>query len=236
MIDSPMILLRSHSLLWRRICLEKQIGRLVVSLFVFIIAASSLYGIVLAGWRSPRLSLYVAVKLPALLIGTTTLVMLLNWIVATVATSGMTFRQVVAVTYSAMGIACWVLLSLVPITLFFTYGVASYEGTMAEQRLTHNYLLLMHISLIAFAGVAGNSALRRGLGEVVAPTCPATAIYWGWIAAFALVGCQLSWILRPFVGSPFFEVEFMRTNALDHNFFEFVLIDVLPYAMKGGGG
>lgn len=236
MIDSPMILLRSHAPLWHRICSEEQISRLVASLFFFIVGVSALYGVVLAGWRSPTLSLYVAIKLPVLLIGTTTLVMLLNWIVATLAGSGMTFRQVVAVTYSAMGIACWVLLSLVPVTLFFTYGVASYEGSVAEQRLTHNYLLLMHISLIAFAGVAGNSALRRGLREVVASTCPPATIYWGWIVAFALVGCQLSWILRPFVGSPFFEVEFMRANALDHNFFEFVFIDVLPYVMKGGAG
>ena len=36
-------------------------------------------GVVLAGWRSPRLALYVAVKLPLLMLGTTGLVMILNW-------------------------------------------------------------------------------------------------------------------------------------------------------------
>jgi hypothetical protein len=48
------------------------------------------------------------------------------------------------------------------------------------------------------------------------------------------VGSQLSWMLRPFVGSPFHEVRFLRPDALERNFVEFVLKDVLPYVLKGG--
>jgi hypothetical protein len=181
------------------------------------------------------LALYVAVKLPILLLGTTSLVMLLNWIFATFLGSGLIFKQVVAITYGAIGVACWILLSLIPVTLFFTFGVASYEGTHDELRLTHNYLLMTHIILIAFAGVAGNAALRQGLRHVVAPTCSISKIYWSWLLSFAIVGCQLSWILRPFIGSPFYGIEFMRPDALERNFFEFIFTDVLPYVLTGGG-
>jgi hypothetical protein len=50
-----------------------------------------------------------------------------------------------------------------------------------------------------------------------------------WLAAFAFVGCQMSWILRPFVGSPFYPVVFMRPDCLQRNFYEFLLTEVLPF-------
>jgi len=228
------MLLRARGEFWRKISANSGVADIVFSMLVFIIVSSAAYGSVLAGWRSPVLAGYVAVKFPVLLIGTTSLVMVLNWMFATVAGSGLSFRQVMAITYGAMGVACWILLSLIPVTLFFTFGVASDRGSHEELRFTHNCLLLTHVTLIALAGVAGNSALRQGLREVIVPTCSPRKIYWGWIVSFALVGCQLSWMLRPFVGSPFFDVAFIRPDALDRNFFEFLFIEVLPYVFKGG--
>jgi hypothetical protein len=230
-----MLLLRSRPEFWHLVSSGESTADLVLPLIPFIVASSAAYGAVLAGWRSATLALYVAVKLPMLLLGTTSLVMLLNWISARLLGSGLSFRQVVAVTYGAMGVACWILIGLVPVTLFFTFGVASCEGDPRQLRLTHNGLLLTHIVLIAFAGVAGNAALRQGLREVVAPGCSPRRVYASWLLSFALVGCQLSWILRPFVGSPFYEVQFMRPNALERNFFEFVFGEVLPNVLQGGG-
>jgi hypothetical protein len=236
-IDAPhpaMLLLRARPRFWARIGENRGLWRLTLSLLPLILVSSAAHGAVLAGWRSGLLSLYVAAKLPILLIGTTSLVMLLNWMFAAACGSGLSFKQVVAVTYGAMGVACWILAGLLPVTAFMTFAVASAEGTAAELRFTHNCLLLTHIALIACAGVAGNAALRQGLAGVVPPKCSCRRIYWSWILAFALVGTELSWILRPFVGSPFYAVEFMRPDALDRNFFEFVLGDVVPYVLKGG--
>jgi hypothetical protein len=229
-----LLLLRHRDRFWERVAGGDHLGRLVLSLVPFVALSSAAYGAVLAGWRSPLLALYVAVKFPLLLFGTTSLVMLLNWMVATAGGSGLNLKQVVAVTYGAMGIACWILLSLVPVTALFTFGVASATGTHEELRLTHNCLLLTHIAFIAFAGFAGNAALRQGLAAAVRPGCSPDRIYAGWIVSFAIVGCQLSWILRPFVGSPFYGVAFMRPDALSRNFFEFVLGEVLPNVLRGG--
>ena len=234
MFNSAWQLLRARSTFWERVQDQGGIHRLIGSLALFIAVASAAYGAAMAGWRSPRLALYVAIKLPVLLLGTTSLVMMLNWIAATFLGSGLSFRQVVAVTYGAMAVACWILLGLIPVTLFFTFGVASSEGSHEALRLTHNMLLLTHIVLIGTAGIAGNATLKQGLRCVLRPGCPTRRIYWGWVASFALVGCQLSWILRPFVGSPFYAVQFMRPDALERNFFEFILTEVLPYALKGG--
>ena len=50
-----------------------------------------------------------------------------------------------------------------------------------------------------------------------------------WVGAYAFVGTQLGWMLRPFVGSPFYPVVFLREDALDRNFYEFVLGEVVPF-------
>ena len=229
-----LLLLRRRAAFWEQLETESSLTPLLVNLIGFIILASALYGAALAGWRAPRLSLYVAVKLPLLLLGTTAIVSGLNWVLAVLFGSGLSFRQVMAVTYGAMGLACWILLSLLPVTLFFTFFAASYAGSPAELRFTHNCLLLTHIVLIAMAGVAGNQALRQGLRRLVSPKCATEKLYWSWIAAFAFVGCQLSWILRPFVGSPFYPVAFLRPDCLNRNFYEFVFLEVLPYVLRGG--
>jgi len=220
---------------WRELKREEETGKMIGSLICFIVFSGAVYGAVLAGWRSPLLSLYVAVKLPVLLIGTTVIVAVLNWLLATIYKSGLTFRQVMAITYGSMGVAGWILLGLIPVTGFFTFAVAPSDTDPQTLRLSHNCLLLTHIIIIAVAVIVGNRALRRGLAAVIAPGCSPGKLYWSWIVAFAFVGCQLSWILRPFVGSPFYPVVFLRPDCLERNFYEFVCFEVIPYVLKIGG-
>ena len=222
------------SAFWGQVAAQRGLGRQMLRLLLFIIVASALYGAVMAGWRSPKLALYVALKLPMLLLGTTGLVMILNWMIASLFGADLSFAQVVALTWSAMAVAAFLLLSLAPVALFFTLTSAAAEGPPEELQFTHNCLLVTHISLIALAGAAGNMSLLRGLRRLVPPGCALTPIYAGWVIAFAGVGCQFSWMLRPFVGSPFFPVAFMRPDALDRNFYEFVFGEVVPYILYGG--
>jgi len=204
------------------------------SLIVFVCFACALYGAVLAGWRSPRLSVYVAIKLPILFLGTTAIVAIFNWMIATALGSGLSFKSTVFAVFASMTIGCWILLSLIPVTLFFLVSGVSYSGTTTELQFAHNSILMIHILILSLAGIAGNAALLQGLRRLVAPRCPATSLFLSWLAAFAFVGCQLSWILRPFIGSPFFPVAFMRPDALDRNFYEFVFTEVLPFLLTGG--
>ena len=228
-LNWPWLVLRDRSAFWETVRTRQSLLHVDLVLILFIIVSSAIYGAVLAVWRSPILALYVAAKLPILLLGTTCIVAVLNWLTAAMFRSGLGFRQTLAVTFGAMSVSCWILLSLVPVTLFFTFFAADRSGTHDAMRLTHNCLLVTHIVLIAMAGVAGNVTLRAGLRSVVLPGCDVRRLYWSWIVAFAVVGCQLSWILRPFVGSPFFPIVFMRPDCFDRNFFEFIFTEVLPY-------
>jgi hypothetical protein len=226
--------LRDRPAFWSRLADPAEAGRVVRGLLPFMAAACACYGAAAAGWRSPRLAAYVAAKFPIILLGTTALVMFLNGIVASVLGSGLSFRQTAAVTWGAMSVACWILLGLLPVSLFFTWTAAATGGTAAQMRLTHNLLLLTQILLIAVAGIAGNAALLQGLRRVVRRGCPVDALHACWLAAFLLVGCELSWVLRPFIGSPFYPVRFMRPDALERNFYEFVFTEVVPFVGRGG--
>ena len=204
------------------------------ALIAFIILACGLYGAVLAGWRSPRLSLFVAIKLPVLFLGTTAIVAVFNWMTASVLGAGLSFKSTVFVVLAAMTIGAWILLSLVPIALFFLLSGVPYSGTNSELRYAHNLILMTHILILALAGLGGNWVLLKGIRRTVLTGCPTNFLFLVWLAAFAFVGCQMSWILRPFVGSPFYPVAFMRPDCLDRNFYEFVFKEVLPFLLTGG--
>ena len=230
----PFILLTDRDAYWLRVQAQDLRWREWFGLAAFVCFACALYGAVLAGWRDPLLFLYVAVKLPALFLGTTAFVAVFNWMIASLLGSGLSFKSSVFTVFAAMTIGCWILLGLVPVSLFFLLSGVSYAGSHTELQLAHNTILLTHILVLALAGFGGNAALLQGLRRIVRPRCPASPLFAAWLAAFAFVGCQLSWILRPFIGSPFFPVEFLRPDALDRNFYEFVFTEVIPFLLTGG--
>jgi hypothetical protein len=53
-----------------------------------------------------------------------------------------------------------------------------------------------------------------------------------WVIVFALVGAQMGWVLRPFIGSPSLKFEWLRER--ESNFFQAVL-DSLRTLLTGGG-
>ena len=50
-----------------------------------------------------------------------------------------------------------------------------------------------------------------------------------WVLAYALVGGEVAWALRPFVGSVYEPVAFLRQDALDGNVYEFIVTDIVPH-------
>ena len=230
----PFILLIDRNAFWARIQAQDLRWKELLGLVAFVCFACALYGAVLAGWRAPRLSLYVAVKLPMLFLGSTALVAVFNWMIASILGSGLSFKSMAFTVFASMTIGCWILLSLAPVALFFLLSGVSYSGTPAELQYAHNSILMTHIIILALAGIAGTAALLEGLRRIVPSRCPATGLFLAWLSAFAFVGCQLSWMLRPFIGSPFFPVVFLRPDALERNFYEFVFTEVLPFLLTGG--
>jgi hypothetical protein len=219
---------------WNRLRQDRIEWRELLPILAFIIVSCGIYGSVMAGWRSHLLSLYVAIKLPLLFIGSTVIVAVFNWMIAAWLGADLSLKTVVFIVFGSMAVTSWILLSLTPVSLFFLFTGLAGAGTHEQLRYSHNCILLTHIIVLTLAGTMGNRALLDGLRTIIAPRCPATTLFVCWLLVFGFVGCQLSWILRPFVGSPFYSIEFLRSDALNRNFYEFILGEVLPTFLKGG--
>ena len=78
---------------------------------------------------------------------------------------------------------------------------------------------LAHVAAITFAGTVGNARLFQLLAHL-GGRAVALRVLFAWFAGNFFLGSQLSWILRPFIGSPELPVQFFRDDALHGNFYE----------------
>jgi hypothetical protein len=85
---------------------------------------------------------------------------------------------------------------------------------------TYNLIKLINVVVIAFAGMTGNVRLFQLLVRLGGSRAVALRVLFAWLAGNLFLGSQLSWILRPFIGSPDLPVEFFRASALQGNFYE----------------
>src|SRR5207249_7412610 len=111
-----------------------------------------------------------------------------------------------------------------PVTAFLAMSCPPAQAT---GDLAHNLLLICHVVFIGCAGLYGSGILREGLRRICRPGTPVGWLHFTWLVSNLVVGGQLAWILRPFVGSPSFPVAFVRSNALEGNFYEFVLVTLV---------
>lgn len=216
---------------WRESLLEDILegrarGRTWLGLVLVTCGCAALYGGVFGSWHGWRLALYAALKFPLVLLATAALTLPLNWTLAVATRAPLTFRQVALLTFLTLALAALVVASLAPVAWVF---VRSAPPPGAGARTAHNLLYLMHTAFVGGAGYASVALLRGALarrGGVGPPVARAIRI---WVVTFALVGGEVAWALRPFVGSVYRRVEFLRDDALDGNVYEFIVTDILPH-------
>lgn len=201
---------------------------------LIVVLSTAAYGAVLAAWRSPLMAAYVAVKLPVVFVATTLVVSAFCWAAGLLCRAGLRYREVLGAVFSAMAVAGSILLALSPVVLYFVFSGAPDSGTREEMRFAHATMMMVHILVLACAGATGNLVLCRALRRRVPPACRLAPMVALWIASFAVVGCQLGWIMRPLVGSPNIAVEFLRSDALDSNFLESLFRQIIPHIISKG--
>lgn len=183
-------------------------------------AGFGVYGFTMGYWRSPLMGCYVAVKMPLLIALTLACNGLLNGLLGLLLGSGLGFKQSLHALLSGFAITGLILASVAPVTFFLAFNVPGPDSQNAAT--SHSAYLLTHVSLIAIAGVAGLVRLAKLLESYTNSRTIARATLAAWIAGNAFLGCQFSWVLRPFFGSPGLEVAFLRDNPMRGNFYEAV--------------
>jgi len=193
-------------------------------------AGAAIYGAVLGGWQGRILILYVALKLPLVLLLTSAFTLLLSFVGARVFDLRLGLLEVAVLTFTGLAVASLLLAALAPVAAFFEWAC---PRPSPAARLAHNLLYLLHTGFVGGAGLAGSIALWRGLKRAVGAARSVRRVFALWILAYALVGGEVAWALRPFVGSVFEPVAFLRADALRGNVYEFVFTDIVPYLWEG---
>jgi hypothetical protein len=196
-------------------------SRLLLNVGVIVVGAG-LYGAAMGWWRDPYQSLYVAIKLPLIILLTAVGNGLINAMLAPLLGLNIPFRQSFLVILASFAIAAAILGSFSPLLGFLIWNAPPMSPDYRESGGTYSFVMLTHVMVIAFAGVAANLRLWQLLNELGGGSRVAGRVLLAWLAGNLFLGSQLSWIFRPFIGAPGLPVQFVRENPLEGNFYEAV--------------
>lgn len=181
---------------------------------------TGLYGAAMGWWRAPEQGLFVALKFPLIFLLTATGNALLNAMLAPLLGVNIGFRESFLAILMSFAIAAAILGGFSPLVGFLVWNAPSMGS--AGSNGAYNCILPAHVAVIAFAGVAANLRLLQLLRELSGSAGAARRVLFAWLAGNLFLGSQLSWILRPFIGSPGLPVQFLRAHPLQGNFYEAV--------------
>jgi hypothetical protein len=184
-----------------------------------IIVGTGLYGAAMGWWRDPQQALYVAIKFPLIILLTTIGNSLINAMFAPLLGLNIPFRQSFSAIVMSFTIAA-AILGAFSLLLAFLIWNAPPISPQTISGSTYNLIKLINVVVIAFAGMTGNVRLFQLLARLGGSRAVALRVLFAWLAGNLFLGSQLSWILRPFIGSPDLPVEFFRAFALQGNFYE----------------
>lgn len=179
-----------------------------------------------------------AIKVPAVFVLTLTVTFPSLYVFNALLGSRLTLPGVARLLAAGLGVTLAVLASFGPILAFFSITTTS-----------HPFIVMLNVVLFAIAGGLGMAFLLHTLHRlatagnepqpsadpvpIARPVPPADvrvrAVFLTWVVVFGIVGAQMSWILRPFIGNPSQPFTWFRPRAA--SFFEAVLQllrDLLP--------
>jgi hypothetical protein len=202
-----------------------RVRRLALHVAVIIVGAG-LYGAAMGWWRDPQQALYTALKFPFIILLTTAANALLNAMLAPLLGLNIPFRQSFSAILMSFVIAAAILGAFSPLMAFLVWNAPPMSSATPSES-TYNFIKLTQVAVIAFAGITGNVRLFQLLSRLSGRRAVASRVLFAWLAGNLFLGSQLSWILRPFIGSPSLPVEFFRATALHGNFYENVFHSLL---------
>ena len=187
---------------------------------ILIILGCGAYGFTIGYRNGWEMAAWVALKLPAIIFLTLLVNGLLNGMIGLILGSGIGFRQSLQFLLTGFAIMSVIVGALSPVTLFATLNM---PAPGAENSLEwHALNLLLHTSIIAFAGTLAHWRLLQYVRAFANSRRTGTFTFCAWLAGNLFVGAQISWNLRPFFISPGLEVEFLRSDPFDGSFYEAV--------------
>lgn len=191
-----------------------------------IMLGAGLYGAAMGWWRDPWQALYVAIKFPLILLLTALGNALLNAMLAPLLGLNISFRQSLLAILMSFAVIAVILGAFAPLAGFLVWNAPAMTPDV-KSTATYGFIKMVHVAIIAFAGIAGNARLFQLLTRLAGCERIARRVLFAWLAVNLFLGSQLTWIARPFIGAPQLPVVFLRDTAFQGNFYENVFRTVL---------
>jgi len=197
-------------------------GQTARQTFTIVVGAGA-FGAAMGSWRAPEQAFCSAVKLPFILLVTAVGNALLNGMLAPLIGVNLRLRESFAAVLTSFTLAAVILGAFSPLMGFLVWNLPRPTPGAAESVAAHSVMVLILVGMIAFAGVTANVRLLQLLRRFGGGMAPAWRLLLAWLTVNLLLGSQLSWIARPFIGRADEPVRFLDPHAMSGNFFEEVL-------------
>ncbi|MCB0153158.1 MAG: actin-binding WH2 domain-containing protein [Anaerolineae bacterium] len=158
-----------------------------------------LYGALLGATHSLGQTVSSALKLPLLFLATLLICAPVLYLINALFGAGQSLTQSLALVLTAITVTALLLLSFMPVTIFFITVTDHYQ-----------FFKLLNVGLFLIAGGGGAIFLKQGMAAAGQPQQSARLIFYLWLAVYIFVGCQMAWTLRPFFGYPGTPFELIR--------------------------
>lgn len=146
--------------------------------------------------------LYSAVKVPLLLLATFSLTLPSFFVVNTLVGLRADFAESLRSLIATQAVLAVILACLAPYTAWWYASSASYVWAQ-----------LFNLGLFALASLAAQISLRRMYRPLIERNRRHVLMLRAWLVVYAMVGVQMAWVLRPFLGNPGQPTQFFREDA-----------------------
>jgi len=185
-------------------------GRGLLSLAFIATASAMTYGAVMGSYGlinggDPLQILYSAIKAPMLLLVTFALTLPSFLVVNTLLGLRDDIASVVHALLTAQTVVAIALLSLSPLTLFWYVSFKDYDPA-----------ILFNGLMFALASIGAQRPLRVRYAAFIRRNRRHAHMLKLWLVAYAFVGIQMGWVLRPFIGRQGMPVQFFRAEKWDN--------------------
>ncbi len=173
------------------------------------------YGLIMGSYNSALQAVSSGLKLCILIFLTLLICFPSFYIVQLVLGSKVKMKQLAIMILSGFLMTTTIMVAFAPIVLFFQLSGDNYH-----------FLQLLHVGVLVFSGFFGMravlDALKNSFAESGVYPKIGLNIFRIWVIIFAFVGIQLSWNLRPFVGTKDMAFQIVRTGT-QGNFYSTVI-------------
>ena len=202
--------LRAQTSLFEQIYSQQQLPRIIAAMSILCTLLSGIYGLTMGFYNGFFQAISSAIKLPILFLLTAVICIPSLYTFNVLLGQSFKFMQTAALMVMTLGTTTILLVSMAPIAFFFTL-------TTPEN---YQFLLLLHVLIFSLCGMYGVRYLYRGCAYLAfRMEQPLNNLLLRiWIVIYAVVGMQLGWRLRPFIGTKEMTFEILRSDV-DGNFY-----------------